>query len=76
MKAYNEWIISKFCMEKLANSRQFFNFQKCKKPHWTVVEGKLILETVNKKHQEFDKGTFANETEVGRTIYFKTVVKF
>jgi len=34
---------------------QFFNFKKCKKPHWTVVEGKLILETANEKNQELAK---------------------
>jgi hypothetical protein len=34
---------------------QFFNSNKCKKPHWTVVEGKLILETANEKHQELAK---------------------
>ena len=34
---------------------QFFNFHKCKKPHWTVVEGKLLLETDNEKHQELAK---------------------
>jgi len=34
---------------------QFFNSNKCKKPHWTVVEGKLILETDTEKHQELAK---------------------
>lgn len=34
---------------------QFFNFNKCKKPHWTVVEGKLILVTDTEKHQELAK---------------------
>ena len=34
---------------------QFFNSNKCKKPHWTVVEGKLILETASEKHQELAK---------------------
>jgi hypothetical protein len=42
-------------MERLANSMQFFNSNKCKKPHWIVVEGKLILETANEKHQELAK---------------------
>ena len=42
-------------MEKSVNSMQFFNSNKCKKPHWTVVEGKLILETANDKHQELAK---------------------
>ena len=30
----------------------------------------------NKKHQEFGEGLFSNKTEVGRTIYFKTAVRF
>lgn len=34
---------------------QFFNSNKCKKPHWIVVEGKLILETDTEKHQELAK---------------------
>jgi len=34
---------------------QFFNSNKCKKPHWTVVEGILILETASEKHQELAK---------------------
>lgn len=34
---------------------QFFNSHKCKKPHWAVVEGKLILETASEKHQELSK---------------------
>lgn len=34
---------------------QFFNFRSCKKPHWTVVEGKLILSTVTEKQQELSK---------------------
>ncbi|MES2678140.1 MAG: TonB-dependent receptor [Pseudomonadota bacterium] len=35
-----------------------------------------IQNLADKRHQEFDKGLFANETEVGRTIYFKTAIKF
>lgn len=34
---------------------QFFNFRSCKKPHWTVVEGKLILVTDTEKHQDLAK---------------------
>ncbi len=35
-----------------------------------------VQNITDRRHQEFNKGTFANETEVGRTIYFKTVVRF
>ena len=34
---------------------QFFNSHKCKKPHWTVIQGKLILETASEEHQELAK---------------------
>ena len=34
---------------------QFFNFSKCKKPHWGVKDGKLLLETVDNKHEELAK---------------------
>jgi iron complex outermembrane recepter protein len=35
-----------------------------------------VQNITDKRHQEFDKGLAANETEVGRTVYFKTVVRF
>jgi outer membrane receptor for monomeric catechols len=35
-----------------------------------------VQNITDKRHQEFDKGLFANETEVGRTVYFKTAVRF
>jgi len=35
-----------------------------------------IQNLLNNRHQEFDKGLFGNEAWVGRTVYFKTVVKF
>lgn len=35
-----------------------------------------VQNITDKRHQEFDKGLASNETEVGRTIYFKTVVRF
>ncbi len=35
-----------------------------------------VQNLTDKRHQEFDKGLSANETEVGRTVYFKTVVRF
>jgi hypothetical protein len=34
---------------------QFFNFRSCKKPHWFVQDGKLLLKTDNAKHQELAK---------------------
>ena len=34
---------------------QFFNSKKCKKPHWTVIEGKLLLNTDTVKEQELAK---------------------
>ena len=33
---------------------QLFN-PKCKKPHWFVLEGKLMLETAEDKHQDLAK---------------------
>lgn len=33
---------------------QLFN-AKCKKPHWFVLEGKLMLETAEEKHQDLAK---------------------
>ena len=35
-----------------------------------------VQNITDRRHQEFDEGLFGNETEVGRTIYFKTAVKF
>ena len=34
---------------------QFFNSNKCKKPHWTVIEGKLLLNTETAKEQDLAK---------------------
>jgi hypothetical protein len=34
---------------------QFFNSNKCKKPHWTVIEGKLLLNTETVKEQNLAK---------------------
>jgi hypothetical protein len=34
---------------------QFFNFRSCKKPHWFVQNGKLLLKTDNAKHQDLAK---------------------
>lgn len=34
---------------------QFFNSNKCKKPHWTVIEGKLLLNTDTAKEQDLAK---------------------
>ena len=34
---------------------QFFNFSKCKKPHWGVKDGKLLLETAEEKHNDLAK---------------------
>jgi len=35
-----------------------------------------VQNITNKRHQEFARALYANKTEVGRTIYFKTVVRF
>jgi hypothetical protein len=35
-----------------------------------------VQNIADKRHQEFANGLFANKTEVGRTIYFKTAVRF
>ncbi len=35
-----------------------------------------VQNITDKRHQEFANGLFANKTEVGRTVYFKTVVRF
>jgi hypothetical protein len=35
--------------------RHLFNFGKCKKAHWGVKDGKLLLETANNKHEELAK---------------------
>jgi len=34
---------------------QFFNFRNCKKPHWFVQNGKLLLKTDTAKEQELAK---------------------
>lgn len=34
---------------------QFFNFRSCKKPHWFVQDGKLLLKTDNAKHEDLAK---------------------
>jgi hypothetical protein len=34
---------------------QFFNFRSCKKPHWFVQDGKLLLKTDTAKEQELAK---------------------
>ena len=32
-----------------------FYFGRCKKPHWTVVQGKLLLDTPKGKHEDLAK---------------------
>jgi hypothetical protein len=34
---------------------QFFNFRSCKKPHWFVQDGKLLLKTDTAKEQKLAK---------------------
>ena len=34
---------------------QIFNFPSCKKPHWFVKDGKLLLKPESAKHQELAK---------------------
>ena len=34
---------------------QFFNFSKCKKAHWGVKDGKLLLETADGKQKDLAK---------------------
>jgi len=34
---------------------QFFNSNKCKKAHWGVKDGKLLLETADEKHNDLAK---------------------
>ena len=48
---------------------QLFN-AKCKKPHWFVVEGKLMLETTEEKHQDLAKQVIkVLEQEIRQKIY-------
>ena len=48
---------------------QFFN-PKCKKPHWFVLEGKLMLETAEEKHQDLAKQVITVlETQIRQKIY-------
>jgi len=48
---------------------QLFN-AKCKKPHWFVLEGKLMLETAEKKHQDLAKQVITVlEEQIRQKIY-------
>jgi hypothetical protein len=48
---------------------QLFN-PKCKKPHWFVLEGKLMLETAEEKHQDLAKQVITVlETQIRQKIY-------
>jgi hypothetical protein len=43
---------------------------KCKKPHWFVLEGKLMLETAEEKHQDLAKQVITVlETQIRQKIY-------
>jgi len=48
---------------------QLFN-PKCKKPHWFVLEGKLMLETAEDKHQDLAKQVITVlEAQIRQKIY-------
>ena len=48
---------------------QLFN-AKCKKPHWFVLEGKLMLETAEQKHQDLAKQVITVlEEQIRQKIY-------
>jgi hypothetical protein len=48
---------------------QLFN-PKCKKPHWFVLEGKLMLETAKEKHQDLAKQVITVlEEQIRQKIY-------
>lgn len=48
---------------------QLFN-AKCKKPHWFVLEGKLMLETAEEKHQNLAKQVITVlEAQIRQKIY-------
>jgi len=48
---------------------QLFN-AKCKKPHWFVLEGKLMLETAEEKHQDLAKQVITVlEAQIRQKIY-------
>jgi hypothetical protein len=48
---------------------QLFN-PKCKKPHWFVLEGKLMLETAEDKHQDLAKQVITVlEVQIRQKIY-------
>jgi len=48
---------------------QLFN-AKCKKPHWFVLEGKLMLETAEEKHQNLAKQVITVlEEQIRQKIY-------
>lgn len=48
---------------------QLFN-PKCKKPHWFVLEGKLMLETAEEKHQDLAKQVITVlEAQIRQKIY-------
>jgi hypothetical protein len=48
---------------------QLFN-PKCKKPHWFVLEGKLMLETAEEKHQDLAKQVITVlEEQIRQKIY-------
>lgn len=43
---------------------------KCKKPHWFVLEGKLMLETAEEKHQDLAKQVITVlEAQIRQKIY-------
>lgn len=43
---------------------------KCKKPHWFVLEGKLMLETAEQKHQDLAKQVITVlEEQIRQKIY-------
>jgi hypothetical protein len=43
---------------------------KCKKPHWFVLEGKLMLETAEEKHQDLAKQVITVlEEQIRQKIY-------
>jgi hypothetical protein len=48
---------------------QLFN-PKCKKPHWFVLENKLMLETAEDKHQDLAKQVITVlEVQIRQKIY-------
>jgi hypothetical protein len=48
---------------------QLFN-PKCKKPHWFVLQGKLMLETAEEKHQDLAKQVITVlEKQIRQKIY-------